>query len=56
MVRAMQSVLCWTLRQEIMVRTAPDLLTSTIALLSPLKETSLADEWDLEGPAGPDHV
>jgi hypothetical protein len=36
-VRAMRSVLCWTLRQEIILRTAPDLLTSTMALQSRLE-------------------
>jgi hypothetical protein len=36
----MRSLLCWTLRQEIILRAAPDRLTSTIALLSPLKDLS----------------
>jgi hypothetical protein len=36
-VRALRSVFCWTLRQEIIFRTAPDLLTSTMALQSRLE-------------------
>src|SRR5918999_2234689 len=37
-VRSMRAVFCWTLLQEIILRTAPDLLTSTIAPLSLLKD------------------
>jgi hypothetical protein len=38
--RAMRAVFCWTLRQEITLRTAPDLLTSTMALQSRPKRRS----------------
>jgi hypothetical protein len=47
--RAMRSVFCWTLRQEIILRTAPDLLTSTMALQSRLARVEAA-AWVLDDP------
>src|SRR5215204_4752963 len=55
MMRALRAVFCWTLHQEIIFRTAPDLLTSIMALQSRLERRSSRGVGPRR-PEGPYHV